>query len=137
MSRPFVSPSVTSPLCGSLDELLAPLESDGRVRELIAGGLAVPADGDTYDEFHAPWTLLSALAGDPTWTLDGMRSTESVRRGSTLASGRAPSGRRRHWRVAGRAYRGHSARASRHHADGDQRSPRGSGARSPPLRNSS
>lgn len=63
-----------------LDEVLEPLDADGRLRELIANGLAVPADDNDHDEFHSPADPLPQLPDEQTWTLAVMRSLKPAGR---------------------------------------------------------
>jgi hypothetical protein len=58
----------------NLDEALAPLDPSGKVRALVAAGLAVPEDEADYDEFHSAPDTPPALPGDGTWTLAVMRT---------------------------------------------------------------
>lgn len=64
-----------------LDHALAPLDPDGKVRQLIAADLAVPDADGTYDEFHAAPDAPPALPTEATWTLAVMRSLRPTGRG--------------------------------------------------------
>jgi hypothetical protein len=85
LDAPAVSLDVRLLDSEDLDDVLGPLDKDGRLRGLIAANLAVPDEGDDHDEFHAADDQPPQLPEEQTWTLAVMRSLKPA--GKSMKSG--------------------------------------------------